>query len=195
MGPTPLNVTHKLEIRYTILGLTHKLNIHCNAEAGTGGSGFDLISPFGGSEDTDDWLTTFGALFGPCMGTGTTADGYTLFERVENIYVPVHVGTWIIGTVASATVQAHQITLFLRGVLLEPLKIVWLEGNTAGIFKATSLAGMGAGALKNFVTSLVTTTEGALGFIIRDRAGDGIEVMVSIVGTYNRKLRRHRGVA
>lgn len=195
LGPTPLVATHVLKMTYTIGGLLHGISPFVKAQEGSGGSGYDLVSFYGGGIDTQDIVDLYAYAIQAVMPTGTAAAGWFLYWIDGGALVLLATGSYALVPAAGAVPYAgKQWTLVGRDEDLFFHKMV-LPEIAAGEFQHYgSIASIPAGGLADFCADFVDTAPENWGGFFRNRNDKPAKTFTGLTCGPNRKFRRKRGL-
>jgi hypothetical protein len=185
-----------MTMNYTSNGIPHKIRVRANyGTALLGGyyialNGGGNISP---QDAADQWFT----LLAPLYKNGqATLDGWVLDKYDAGAYFPIDSGSTAVAPSDTSNTQiAQQVTLTFRDENFKKVRFMLMECRVTPAAKYPYSA-LG-GAFKDLVDSLLAESSGNLGSWVCGR-GDtpgSTFSFLSLVSTYNRKLRRRRGLA
>lgn len=193
MAPTPNLNTHLLQMRYTIQGMTHKLQFHCSA-AESGGEFFLLDPLLGPSRGWDLWINDVAAILQGTLPTGSTAAGATLYERVEGMLVPVATGTFSITPAGGTAILANGMVATWRDSQNKLLRLTLLETGFGGPVKYTTIGDIPAGGMHDFIEGMSDISAEQIGRYWRSLSSNMQQTFISCISDTNEKLRRLRGL-
>lgn len=184
---------------YTVSGLTHVCRMYCtNPQLVAGVWRVDARPSLGGDANWEAVADSFAATLSYMLATGVTP-GTALFEELSSTgWLPRDTHTTTFPNLSGSTATASQMTLTLRDTNFTRPKIVLMEVNNPGPLKFTS-PGAGGANVDDFIEEF--TSAGSLSanpyammvnqheFFLQDSP------FVSATITYNRKIRRARGLA
>jgi hypothetical protein len=176
--------------------MTHHISPFVKAVVGTGPTGYDLVSFYGGGVDTQTVIDDFVSDFNDLCATGTTAAAWTLYEYVGTALNPIAAGSWTITPAGGVvSVAGKQWTLVCKDEDLFICKMV-LPEIIAGEFQHySSVAGIPAGAFHDFAAAFIDTAPEGWGGFVRNRNDKAAKTFIGLTCGPNRKLRRARGLA
>jgi hypothetical protein len=195
LGPTPLVATHVLKMTYTIGGLLHGISPFVKAQVGTGATGYDLVSFYGGGIDTQDVIDVFAIALQKIMVTGTAAAGWFLYLIDGGALVLLATGSWSLtpggGAVSYAgkqwTVVGRDEDLFFHKMVLPEI--------AAGDFQHYgSIASIPAGDIHDFCADFIDTAPENWGGFFRNRNDKAAKTFTGLTCGPNRKFRRQRNL-
>jgi len=189
----------RITIPYTVSGLIHVCRMFVDNPTAAGAVwNIDLHPDIGG---VADWTAAAQGLadhISSALATGTTPGTAVLEEYQSTGWVPRASVAVTFPNLAGSPNPASQITLTLRSSNFTRPKIVLMEGNAIAPTKFTSPTG-GAGGLDGFIDGFLGTsvTSGRPWAFMVNMHGFFLlsSSFVSVTTTYNRKLRRARGLA
>ena len=189
----------RITVPYTVSGLEHVLRMYVDNPTAAGATyNIGLHPSIGGTQDWVNAAQGMADAMAPALATGVTPGTALLEEYSATGWLPRDTVAVTMAAVTGNSNLASQVTLTLRAMDFTRPKIVLMEANQVFPFHYNSLTG-GAGGLDAFIdpflgTSVVTsrpwfymTTMHGI-FMLENN-------FVSVGGTYNRKLRRARGLA
>ena len=184
---------------YTASGLTHVCRMYVDNPTLSGANWvIDANPSVGGTPVWTDAADSFAAALSYVLATGVTPGTAILEEYSATGWLPRDTHTTTFPNLSGNTNFAAQITLTLRDSLFTRPKIVVMEPNQVAPAKFTSPTG-GAGGLDSFIAEFLST--GALAVrpyhVMCNQHGFFLQTnpFVSVTLTFNRKLRRARGLA
>jgi len=194
-SPQPILATHKIEIAYHALGVDHKKQLYLNAIVDSGvASGYAAVTQSGTAHiDWTDCVDAYAALWKVLFGSADTIQSAILFEYSGGVYIPRNSHTLgVAGTGGSGGAHCNQVTFFGRSVDYDQWKDISLDTDNAVLDHGStaSLSGGVAAYLADF--QAVTTTH--IGNWVRSKSATFFSVWVSYTVSFNRKLRRNRGL-
>ena len=189
----------RISIPYTASGLTHVCRMFVENPTAAGADyNIDLHPDIGGVSDWEVAAQGLADHLSSALATGTTPGTAILEVYSATGWVPLASVAVTFPNLAGNLNSAMQITLTLRSSNFTRPKIVLMEGNAVAPTKFTSPTG-GAGGLDGFIDGFLGTSATAgrpwafmtnmHGFFLLSAS------FVSVTTTYNRKLRRARGLA
>jgi hypothetical protein len=193
--PQSILATHKIEISYTSLGVAHKKQIYCNAVAdGTATTGYRLVGRTGLS-DPDFGVAVVAYVLKAAILIGPS-DGFTsatLLHYTGGVYVPLAtVALTQVGTGGSGGAHANQVTLFGRSADYDQWKDIFLDTDNSVLDHGA--IGTGGSGTFTYTDDVANQTAGHAGYWLRSRSGTFFGNWVSYTVSFNRKLRRNRGL-
>lgn len=194
MAPTPLLATHVLKMAYTYAGLLHSVSPFVKAVVGTGASGYDLVSFYGGSVDTQTVVDDFAGDFDALLPSTVVAAGWTLYEYVGTVLNPIAVGSYTLTGVDTASFQGWGGTFVGKDEDLKPCKFYVPEGGGNTLNHWSSASVVPTGVVKTFAEALIDTAPENWGGFFRNRNDKAMKVSRGITIAPNRKIRRKRGL-
>lgn len=195
----PLLGIGRITIPYVVSGLTHVLRMLVDNPTLSGSDWIvDKRPDIGGTGLFSDAAQGLAEFMSSALATGVTPGTALLEEYSATGWLPRDTATVTFPNLAGNSNLAGQITLTLRDTNFTRPKIVLMEPNQTLPFKFLSPTG-GAGGLDGFIDGFLEGGTGANrpyvymvnqhGFFLQENS------FVSVTGTYNRKLRRARGLA
>jgi len=189
----------RITVPYTVSGLTHVARMYVSNPSLSGADWVvDIIPSTGGTAVWTAAADGFAAAISNILATGTTAGSALLEEYSATGWLPRATAAVTLPNLSGNPSLAGQITLTLRDTNFTRPKIIAMETNQVLPFKFTSPTG-GAGGLDAFVDNFLGTSSisGRPWFFMVNQHGHFLQPssFVSVTGTYNRKLRRARGLA
>lgn len=189
----------RITIPYTVSGLTHVCRMYVKNPTLTSGNwNIDIIPSTGGVAVWTAAAQGFADHMSSALATGTTPGTALLEELSGTGWLPRDTAAVTFPNLSGSATLASQITLTLRDVNFTRPKIVLMEGNQAPPNKYTSPTG-GPGGLDNFIDGFLgsSVTSGRPWFFMVNQHEHFLldNSFVSVTLTYNRKLRRARGLA
>jgi len=189
----------RIVIPYTVSGLTHVCRMYVSNPTLSGGNWvIDLNPDYGGTSAWTNFADGLAAAMSSCLATGVTPGTAILEELLGTGFVPRDTHAVTFPNLSGNTNFASEITLTLRDRNFTRPKIVLMECNQVAPAKYTSPTG-GAGGLDAFIDPFLGSTVVAAApyqamvnhheFFLLNSS------FVSVTLTYNRKLRRARGLA
>ena len=188
----------RITVPYTVSSLEHEARMYVDNPTAAGAAyNIGLHPSIGGTQDWINAAQGFAEALSSALPTGTTAGSALLEEYSATGWIPLATTTVTLPNLAGSPNLAGQITLTLRAIDFTRPKVVVMEPNQVLPFHFDTPTG-GAGGLDGFVdpflgTSVVTsrpwfyqTTMHGIFMLVND--------FVSVSGTYNKKLRRARGL-
>lgn len=195
-GPTPITADGRLTMLYTSAGIQHKLRLRCQIDHFTTPDWYLKSStgtPVKASDAADEVFTLLAGLY----KSGTSSfDGWELDKYVSGAYLPQQAGATAITPSDSAAVQvAQQVTVTFRDDNFKKVRFIFLEQRTTPAAKYSY--GQLGGEYLALVNSIIGETSSDIGrwYCGRGDADTNSLSYVSLVSTYNRKLRRRRGLS
>lgn len=189
----------RITIPYTASGLDHVCRMFVDNPTLGGGTWSIGINPvLGGTGDWADAAQGFAEAISSGLATGVTPGTALLEEYSATGWLPRDTTTVTFPNLAGSVALASQITLTLRALDFTRPKIVLMEANQAPPFKYNTPTG-GPGGLDGMIDPFLGSSSVALRpwFFMTTMHGIFLleEDFVSVTGTFNRKLRRARGLA
>lgn len=189
----------RIKIPYTVNGLDHELHMYVSNPTLSGATWEIGINPtFGG---TSNWATAAQGLadhMSYALGTGTTPGTALLQEWSTTGWITHTSASVTFPNVSGSQILATQITVTLRALDNSRPKIVLMEGNQAAPFHTLSPTG-GAGGMDSFIDGFLGTslTAARPWFYMVTMHGIFLNVssFVAVTTTYNRTMRKARGLA
>jgi len=189
----------RITIPYTVSGLTHLLRMYVDNPTAAGATYNIGINPvLGGTGDWVDAAQGLADAMAPALATGVTPGTALLEVYSATGWQPLDTTTVTMTGVSGNSTLASQVTLTLRATDFKRPKIVLMEANQVFPFHYDGPTG-GAGGLDSFIDPFLGSSSVALrpwffmttmhGFFLLENS------FVAVGGTYNRKLRRARGLA
>lgn len=189
----------RITIPYTVTGLPHVSRMYVANPTLSGADWVVDVRPsVGGTLPWDDVAEHFSQTLSYLLATGTTVGSALLEEYSATGWLPRATATVTMPNLSGNAKLASQAVLTLRDTNFTRPKVVVMEMNQDAPTKYTSPTG-GAGGMDSFVGEFLSS--GSLpgrpwvamvnqhGFFLADNP------FVSVTTTYNRKLRRARGLA
>jgi len=195
----PLIGIGRIDIPYVVSGFEH----HCRmfvANPTSAGSDWniDLHPDIGGVADWEVAAQGLADHISSELATGTTPGTALLEEYTATGWIPRASVAVTFPNLGGSAVLAQQATLTLRALDFTRPKIVLMEGNGVAPTKFNTPTG-GAGGLDGWIDGFLGTssTSGRPWAFMTTMHGFFLLVssFVSVTTTYNRKLRRARGLA
>lgn len=195
-GPTPILPNGRLTINYSSNGIAHKLRMRCNWTT-------SVLVPFvlqqaSGSliavQDAADMVFT---LIAPLYKAAqATMDGWQLDNYSGGAYLPLVTGSTAVTPSDTANTQvAQQVTITFRDPNYKKVRFIFFEQRQTPAAKY-SYSQLG-GSYLDLVNSILDETDAGIGSWFCGRGDTPINGLsyLSLVSSYNRKLRRRRGLA
>jgi len=193
MAPTPYSTTHQIDIVYSFSGFTHRYQIPVNAELV--GTVYNLhretMSDYLWTDAVDDFVALFKALFASTANIGFAV----LQEYVAGSFVPVESYTvGVNGTHAGSNTVASQVTTVFRDTAFKFARSIALESVYVPPLKVAYPST--DASLDAFIGDLLPSASSAnpLWEWVRSRGDRPYSTATFITLTFNRRLRRARGV-
>jgi len=196
MAITPILADSQLDLTYIVEGFPHKMQLRCNRTSQTGG--FWYLAQASGSgikaaDAADMMFTLLSPLYKPAQASFV---GYQLQSYVDGAYFPLEQNATTVAPTDTATVQvAQQATLTFLDGEFKKVKVILLENRLtpANKYQYTDLGG----AYLDLVNSIIAEDDASVGSWFCGRGDSPISKLsyLSLVTTYNRRLRRKRGLS
>lgn len=196
MAITPILADSQLDLSYTVKGFPHKMQLRCNRTSQTGG--FWYLAQASGSgikaaDAADMMFTLLAPLYKPADAAFV---GYQLQSYVSGAYFPLEQNATAVAPTDTNIVQvAQQATLTFLDSAFKKVKIILLENRQtpANKYQYTDLSG----AYLALVDSVLDESDAGIGSWFCGRGDSPITKLsyLSLVTTYNRRLRRKRGLS
>lgn len=195
----PVTGIGRITIPYTVTALTHECRMYVwNPTLAGSQWNIDIRPDVGGVADWTLAAQGLADAISFLLATGVTAGTASLEELSGTGWLPRDTTTVTLTNLAGSSSLATQATLTLRDENFTRPKIVVMEINQAGPFKLTSPAAGGAN-FDGFIDAFLGTSSVAQRpwFFMVNQHGHFLldNSFVSTTVTYNRKLRRARGLA
>jgi hypothetical protein len=195
----PTSGVGRITIPYTVSSLSHVLRMYTDHPTLSGADWVVPVRPsVGGTVDWADAAQSLAACMSSALPTGATPGTALLEEYSATGWLPRATATVTFPNLAGSANLAGQITLTLRSSDFTRPKIVLMEPNQVLPFHFDDPAA-GAGGLDGFISEFLNTgsTTNRPWFVMTNMHGLFLQEspFVSVNGTYNRKLRRARGLA
>lgn len=189
----------RITVPYTISGLTHVLRMYVMNPTQVGAVwNIDLHPSIGGATDWETAAQGLADHMSSALATGTTPGTAVLDELSGTGWLPRATVAVTFPNLSGNSKPASQITLTLRDSFFTRPKIVLMEANQEAPAKFTSPTG-GAGGLDAFIDGFLGSSATAgrpWAFMVNQHEHFLLDAsFVSVTLTYNRKLRRARGLA
>lgn len=194
-GPTPIGVTHRIEIQIIGGSNLHKVRWYLNAIASSDADGFDFETPsIGGSVGMSVAL----ALFFPLVRAVYSADmtlGNVLLQKYQT-------GAWLpvgsaplgnVGTAAGSFKVAQQTTTVYNDIFFKKVRNIFLETPNPYVGRIISAGALPAG-LAALVADTLDKTAGHSGSWILSRGGSLLQNYIATTYDTNDKVRRAAGI-
>lgn len=196
MPITPIDANAQMDLYYTVKGFQHILQLRCDRVGVSGGN--QLLGQHSGSQITAptaaDMVFT---LLAPLFKTADSSfDQWVLQSYADGIYTPIQQGSTAIAPSDTNDVQvAQQATYTFVDSLFKKVRLILLENRVTPANKY-EYADLG-GAYKDLADSMISETDANLGSWVTGRSGDTTRTFtfLSLVTTYNKRLRRKRGLS
>jgi hypothetical protein len=189
----------RITIPYTVDGLAHVSRMYVSEPTLSGSDWVVSLRPsVGGTLPWDDVAEHFSQTLSYILETGTTVGSALLEEYSATGWLPRATASVSMPNLSGNANIAAEAVLTLRDSNFTRPKIVVMEHNQVAPTKFTSPTG-GAGGLDSFIAEFLST--GTLGgrpwVAMVNQHGFFLSEspFVSVTTTYNRKLRRARGLA
>lgn len=192
--------TCRIVQKYTIDGLTHKLQVYARNLQLVGGV-YKINSRTVDANDTP-WVDAANGLFEaisynlPVAATHSAAE---LWEKVSNAWILR--GTFTTTSIdhkAGGNAPGWQTTAYLRDANFRRLAVVMFEGQMATLAHYTDLSGMPAGAWKNmllqFTSGYTVAAAPYIWMVSKGNAYINTSGFIGATAGTNRKVRRARGL-
>jgi hypothetical protein len=195
----PTSGVGRITIPYTVSGLSHVLRMYTDHPTLAGSDWMIPVRPsVGGTIDWADAAESLANAMSSALPTGTTVGAALLEEYSATGWLPRATATVTMPNLSGNASLAAQVTLTLRATDFTRPKVVLMETNQAVPFHYDSPTA-GAGGLDAFIAEFlnVGVTANRPWFVQTTMHGLFVQEspFVSVGGTYNRKLRRARGLA
>jgi hypothetical protein len=195
-GPTPILATARLSLTMIAQGFTHHMRLRCNTAGFVGGTW--LIAQSSGStiavQDAADMVF---ALLGPLYkSTQASFPGWQLDAYASGAYNPLATGaTAVVPSDTSVGQIAQQATFTFRDDNFKKVRLIMLEGRVTPAAKY-SYAELG-GAYLDLVNSILDESDAGIGSWFCGRGDAPVNTLsfLSLVTSYNKSLRRKRGLS
>jgi len=196
MPITPITANAQMDLHYTVDGLPHIIQLRCHKVGVSGGN--QLLGQSSGSQITapdaaDMAFTLLGPLY---KAANTSFDQWVLQSYADGIYNPLQQGsTAVVPTDTAAIQQAQQATYTFVDSHFQKVRLILLENRVTPANKY-AYADLG-GAYKTLADSMLSEADTDLGSWVTGREGDVnlTFTFLSLVTTYNKRLRRKRGLS
>lgn len=189
----------RITVPYTVSGLTHVLRMYV-ANPTLAGSTWEIdVRPsVGGTIDWADAAESLANAMSSALATGVTPGTAVLEEYSSTGWLPRATAAVTFPNLSGNVNLAAQMTVTLRDSNFTRPKIVLMEHNQPAPTKFTSPTG-GSGGADAFIAEFLNTgsTANRPWFVMTNQHGFFLQEspFVSFTTTYNRKLRRARGLA
>lgn len=189
----------RITIPYTVSGLNHVSRMYVTQPALAGSVWEIEVRPsVGGNIDWADAAEALANCMSSALPTGATPGTALLEEYSATGWLPRSTAAVTFPNLAGSANLAMQITLTLRDSNFTRPKQVLMEGNQVAPAKYTTPTG-GAGGLDGYIAEFLNTgsTANRPWFVMTNQHGFFLQEspFVSVTLTFNRKLRRARGLA
>jgi cytosine/adenosine deaminase-related metal-dependent hydrolase len=189
----------RIAIPYTVSGLTHVSRMYVTGLALVGSTWeIDVRPTPGGAIDWADAAESLANAMSSMLATGVTPGTALLEEYSSTGWLPRATAAVTFPNLSGSTATASQLTLTLRDTAFKRPKFVLMEVNNPGPLKFTNPTAGGANLDAFFAEFLnVGVTANRPWFVMTNMHESYLqeEPFVSATITYNRKLRRARGLA
>jgi len=189
----------RITIPYTVSGLVHETRMYVSNPHLSGSDWLIDVRPdVGGTADWADAAQNLSEAMSFILATGVTPGTAILEELGATGWIPRATVTVTMPNLSGNTNVAAQLTATFRDTNFTRPKIVVMEHNQVAPFKTTSPTG-GAGGEDSFIAEF--TISGSLParpYLVMTNQHEfflNTSPFVSFTTTYNRKLRRARGLA
>jgi len=193
MAPTPYTAPHQLDIEYVFSGFTHKLQIPVSA-VDSGGTYY--LERFTLADRLlTDCVADFVLLFKPLFAATCNIARAVLQANLGGIFIPLAtVPIGVVGTGAGSNIVASQATVTLRDTDYKIARLMWFESRYSAPNKAPYPTG--DANLDPFLEDIIVggVSANPMHEWWRSRGNRQIQSASYFTATFNRKLRRHRGV-
>lgn len=189
----------RITIPYTVSGLEHVCRMFVENPTAAGADyNIGLHPSIGGVADWETAAQSFADALSYSLATGVTPGTAVLDEYTATGWIPKATVAVTFPNLSGNSALAGQITLTLRAMDFTRPKIVLMEPNQALPFKYNTPTGgpggldglidpfLGSSSVSGRPWAFMTTMHGF--FML-------VDDFISVTGTYNRKLRRARGLA
>lgn len=189
----------RITIPYTVSALNHVCRMYVSQPTFSGGVwNIDKRASVGGTADWSLAAIDFAEAISNCLATGVTVGLATLEEYSSTGWLLRSAAAVTLPNLSGNTNVAAQLTLTLRDANFSRPKIVLMEHNQIAPFKSTSATG-GAGGEDAMIAEFTAahTLTDAPWIYMRNQHEIELHAgaFISFTTTYNRKLRRARGLA
>lgn len=193
--PQPILATHLIKLDYHALGLTHVKQLYVDAivDAGTT-SGYALVMRDASLHN--DWtacIAAFAGKFKVFFASTDTIQSAILYAYVGGVYQPLSATSLgVAGTGGSSGAICNQVTLFGRSADYDIWKDIALDTDNATLDHgpASALSGPVGAYLADF--GVASSTH--IGNWVRSKSATFFGNWVSYTVSFNRKLRKERGL-
>lgn len=189
----------RITIPYTVSSLTHECRMYVDNPTLVGAAWLIGVRPdVGGTSDWADAAQNLSETISYILPTGTTVGTAVLEEYFATGWVPRATVAVTMPNVSGSVALAGQTTLTTRADNFTRPKIVVMEMNNPAPLKITSPTGGGANYDGFIGEFLITGTLPARPYLVMTNMHGfflSTSPFVSTTLTYNRKLRRARGLA
>lgn len=189
----------RITVPYTVVGLTHACRMYVSNPTLSGGQW--VIDQRPGAGTPILWsaaASDLAAAMSSCLATGVTPGTALLEEFSATGWLPRDTAAVTFPNLSGNTNAASQLTITFRDTNFTRPKIVLMEHNQTAPTKYTSPTG-GAGGLDAMIGEFLSTGSGtARPYLVMTNQHEFFlqtSPFVSVTTTYNRKLRRARGLA
>jgi len=194
MAPVPYTAGFRLDIEYDGNGFPHVVQLPCDSPSGSAPYSLSLIG--GGTRLVSDCVADFAALWKGFLHTTDGVTGYTLYENVSGIFIPRQsAAAAVAGTAVGAAIPASQATITFRDLPYHIFRLMAFETiivPPGKINYPTGLAPLDA-IIESFLPG--STATHPIHEWVRSRGDNALSTTTGGTATYNRKLRRERGLA
>jgi hypothetical protein len=183
---------------YTIDGVDHRMH-EFTGNATIGGATYSLPNRGGGTLNWEDAANHYASVVSYLLATATTPGTAELQELVSGSWLTRSTHAVTFPNSASSYVKASQVTMVMKDTANNLMKTVILEGAPDVPRHWNSYAALPAGPFQNFAKDFTEN------FVVSSapynwlKSGQGLFARVSpVVGlttTFNRRMRRKRGLA
>lgn len=193
MAPVPYTAGFRLDVYYTVAGVEHVVQLPCDSPSGSSPYSLSLIG--GGTRLASDCYADFGSLLAAALHTTGAVTRYTLFQNVAGIFQPVEsAALTIAGGSAAAQWLAGQVTMTFRDLPYHIYRFMIYETIIQPPGKVNYPSGVTS--LDALIASMLpgSTATHPIHEWLRSRGDNAILTTTGGTATFNRRLRRKRGL-
>lgn len=196
MAITPILADSQLDLSYIVQGFPHKIQLRCNRTSQTGGFWYLAQASGSGIKAADAADMVFNIIKGLYKATEASFVGYQLQSYVSGAYFPLEQNaTSVTPSDTNPGQPAQQATLTFLDGDFKKVKFILLENRVtpANKYQYTDLGG----DYLALVDSILDESDAGIGSWFCGRGDSPISKLsyLSLVTTYNRRLRRKRGLS
>jgi hypothetical protein len=196
MAPTPITASDRINIAYTVNGLTHHLRFYTDVSVdstdptGYTVPGYPAGASAGASQAVADLIVKLKALF----AADCSFDTFSIEQYVSGAWVVLATGSiGVTGTISGSSHPASEVTMTFYSATHKFIRVVLLETPDAPPIR------QGYGTLganyKAFVDDMLVRTGGKhLGTWVKSRGDSFVQTFLAEVVALNRRVRRRRGL-